>query len=180
MLPTGHIAAGFLTAYSIVKIARPDLELSQINQLLFFGAFFGFAPDLDEFYVFAKSRSWLVASETTSLMHRKFFSHTPVLWVLGGLIIFLFTSGFIKLLGLIILFSSLSHFLLDSIEHGIMWLWPFSSKVYALKDAGFNFLIKEKNFFKHSFQFLQIYTTRLSFYLEVLIILVAIFVSLNL
>ena len=61
MLPTGHIAAGFLTAHALIKILKPDLDASQVNQLLAFGAFWGFAPDLDVFYSFARQKNLLVS-----------------------------------------------------------------------------------------------------------------------
>lgn len=177
MLPTGHLAGGFLAAYSFIKIAKPDLDLSQINQLLAFGTFIGFVPDLDEFYAFAKNKSLLVASKTTPV-HRQYFFHAPVLWVLGGLVVYFASSNyFIQNLAIVFILSALSHFILDSIEFGIMWLWPFKKKLYALKDAASNRpIIQEENFFKHSFKFVLVYSKRLSFYLEVLIFFTALVV----
>jgi len=173
MLPTGHVAAGFLTAYAVIKIAKPDLDPGQINQLLLVGTFFGFAPDLDEFWFFLKNRNWLVAPVKVIKYHRHFWSHAPVVWLLAGMLVIVIAQNiWWQLVGLILWLAAWSHFVLDSIEYGIMWLWPASGKLYALKGAGRKpFITEEKNFFKHSFLFLKFYTTRVSFYLEVLIII---------
>jgi hypothetical protein len=180
MLPTGHAAAGFITAYSFIKIVKPDLDPSQINQLLYLGAFFGFSPDLDEFWFFFKTKGLLVAPADQKINHRYYLSHAPVLWLIVGVIIFVFSStAFWQSAGLLLWLCSWSHFLADSIEYGIMWLWPFNGKLFAFKDREINITIPERNFFKHSFTYLKLYTTRLSFYLEVLFIVLAILVLLN-
>jgi membrane-bound metal-dependent hydrolase YbcI (DUF457 family) len=176
MLPPGHIAAGYLTGYALLKFAKPALDSQQQTQLLWWSAFFGFAPDIDVFFVFFSTHSLLVAGDK-DVNHRKYFSHAPVLWLLAGLLIYFFApSTYLKYIGLLLWLASWSHFLLDSIEHGVMWLWPFSKKVFAIKNQGERTLIPEKNFFKHSLQFLKFYTTRVSFYLEVLIIAAALII----
>ena len=178
MLPTGHIAAGFLTAFGVIKILKPDLGPHQVNQLCMMGAFWGFAPDLDVFYSFAKQKSLLVSHSGTPI-HRKFFFHAPMVWLILGLSIFLFGSSvYLKTFGLIVWLASWSHFVLDSIEYGIMWLWPWKRKIYALWRAGEAWRIEEKNFFKHSFKFLYFYSKRISFYLEIVIILSALIILL--
>lgn len=177
MLPTGHIAAGFLTAHALVKILKPELDQHQINQLLMLGAFAGFAPDLDEFWFFYKNRSLLVAPKAEK-NHRAYISHVPVLWTLPGIVLYLLSPNeFGRIAGLIFCLVSLSHFLLDSIKYGIMWLWPFTSKLYALGNAGEKpFVIEEKNFLKHSFKYLRVYAKTVSFYLEIVIVISSIIV----
>lgn len=176
MLPTGHIAAGFLTAHALIKILKPDLDSNQLNQLLMAGAFWGFAPDLDVFYSFARQKNLLVAHASTPI-HRKYFFHAPILWLAAGLLVTLFASSvFVKLFGLIFWLASWSHFVLDSIEYGIMWLWPFNRKVYALMRREENLSIAETNFFRHSIKVLQEYAKRASCYLEILIILAALII----
>ncbi len=175
MLPPGHTAAGYLVAYSLLKIAKPELPTEQINQLLLLGAFFGFSPDLDMFVAFAKAKAFTFSEKYVS--HRRFYSHAPVLWLIPGLIIyFLATSVFIKYVGLLLWLGSWSHFIIDSVQYGIMWLWPFSSNVYALKDQGIDLVNKEKGFFKYWLYFLRLYKEKfqITFYLEILIILLAI------
>lgn len=176
MLPTGHIAGGYLTAFLFIKILKPEIDSNQINHLLIVGAFWGFAPDLDVFYAFAKQQNLLVSHPTTPI-HRKFFLHAPMFWLIVGLMIFFISaSTFGKLFGLILWFSSWSHFFLDSIEYGIMWLWPFNSKVYSLFNQEKKFRIEETNFLKHSFKFLYFYSKSITFYLEIFIIISALIV----
>ncbi len=174
MLPPGHIAAGYLTGYVLLKVANPALSPQEVQHLMMWTTFFGFAPDLDTFWAFFKQKSFLLSGEK-QVSHRKFYSHAPIIWLVVGLLIYFFGSSvYIKYFGLSLWLGSWSHFLLDSIEYGIMWLWPFSNKVYALKNVEIKVFIPEKNFFKHTWQFLKIYSTRVTFYLEVLIILIAI------
>ncbi len=176
MLPTGHIAAGYLTGYALLKFAHPNLTPIESQHLVIWATFFGFAPDIDVFFVFFKTSSLLVAGDE-KVNHRKYFTHTPILWLIPGLLIyFLGANVYIKFIGLALWLGSWSHFLLDSIEHGVMWFWPLSHKAYALKNRDVRLVIPEKNFIKHSWQFLKIYSKRLSFYLEVLIILTALII----
>lgn len=180
MLPTGHIAGGFLTGAALLQILKPDLPQTEMNQLLFWAMFWGFAPDLDEFWFFFKNRSLLVAPAGVKTNHHYYFSHAPVLWLAGGLLIYFFVSAdFWKAFGLLVWLGSWSHFVLDSVENGIMWLWPFNNRLYGLKNRGEKFVIAEKNFFKHSFKFLELYSKRISFYLEILIILTALIIYLK-
>lgn len=176
MLPTGHIAAGYLTGYALLKFSHPAVSIQQQTQLLWWAVFFGFAPDLDVFVYFALNKTLLVSGEAKK-NHRLYISHAPMLWLLAGLAIYFFASSiYLKNIGLLLWLGSWSHFLLDSVEYGIMWLWPFSAKIYAFKNRDVKVPVKEKTFFKHSAEFLKIYSKRLSFYLEVLIILLALIV----
>jgi|GEM_PF-480458 len=131
MLPPGHIAAGFLTATALIKITYPQVSGLELTHLLWWGIFFGFAPDLDMFYSFAKSKAF--KTDPSKGSHRLYFSHAPVLWLLAGVsIFFILSDPFWKFVGLLLWLGSWSHFLLDSIQYGIMWLWPLSHKVYSL------------------------------------------------
>ncbi len=182
MLPPGHIAAGYLTAYALIKIVRPDISPGEINQLLYWGMFFGFAPDLDKFWFFFKNRSLLVVPAGVKKYHRNYFTHAPVLWLAVGLGIFLFAqTGYLKLLGLVLWLGAWSHFILDSLEYGVIWLWPISDKLFAFKSAGVKlFVTEDKNFFTHSFKFLHAYATKsITFYCEIIIILIALIIYLK-
>lgn len=176
MLPTGHIAGGYLTVHALIKVFKPELDNHQLNQLLLAGVFFGFAPDVDEFWFFLKNKSWLVAPDGAEKHHRTYFTHAPLVWLITGLAIYVVgPTEFLRWLGLVVWLAAWSHFVLDSFEYGVMWLWPVSHRLYAFKNAGRDpLVIKEKNFFKHSLKFLWGYTKRISFYLEILIILAAI------
>jgi membrane-bound metal-dependent hydrolase YbcI (DUF457 family) len=177
MLPPGHIAAGFLTAKALLHFAHPGLSAAQQTHLLWWGAFFGFAPDLDNFVAFAKVRAWWYKPGTDSNIHRRFYSHLPVLWLFAGLLIYVFAwSPYYKMFGLVVWLGSWSHFLLDSIDiYGIMWLWPFNKEIWALKDRGVDVKINSKGFFEFWFNFLKFYVTRWTFYVELVLLISTLF-----
>ena len=173
MLPPGHAAAGYLTAWWLLKILKPELTLQETNQLLAWGAFIGFSPDLDMFYSFFKQRSFL-ASHIKTPIHRKFFSHAPILWAAAGcLVYFLAHSEYYRIFGLLVWLSSWSHFFLDSLEFGITWLWPLSGRLFGVWAVGERSGIEETKFFRHTLLILKNYARRPSFYLEILIIFIA-------
>lgn len=148
MLPTGHIAAGFLVAQGLLIVTEPSLTTTQTQALLWAGAFFGFVPDLDMFYAFFKSKSFTVPG--TKINHRYYLPHRPMVWLALGILVSIFAPNqFWQLFGIVIWLGSWSHFLLDSLQVGVMWLWPLNSKFYALKDPG----VKENNDTKGFFNF---------------------------
>ncbi|MBL8030518.1 MAG: metal-dependent hydrolase [Candidatus Doudnabacteria bacterium] len=177
MLPPGHIAAGFLTSVALVKLTNSSAEVSNINQFYLWGMFWGFAPDFDNFLAFYRMKSWWYKQGSDGGMHRKFYSHIPVLWLLVGVLAYVLApSAYWKTMALLMLFGSFSHFLLDSIEFGVKWLWPFSERLYALKNAGVNKEIRAEGFLNFWFSFLLLYKTRPTFFLELLVIASALIV----
>lgn len=181
MLPPGHIAAGFLTALAVIKLTGSHLSPGQIDQILLLGGLIGFVPDLDIFGAFAKVRKFKIDVEKAD--HRRYLAHAPILWLVGGLAVF-FTSTdpFIKTVGLVIWLSSWSHFLCDTLQYGIMWLWPFSKKLYAIKDRETKMADPGSNglgFFAYWLKFIRLYTTKavFSFSFEVLLIVAALLAS---
>jgi len=159
MLPPGHIAAGFLAAEALLKIAKPDLSPAQTHQMYYWGMIFGFLPDLDNFVAFAKVRSWWYKPGTDSNVHRKFFSHIPALWLIAGLVVYFFArSEFVSLLGLMLWLGSWAHFLLDSIDYGVMWLWPFNKELWAFKNRGIKSEIAAQGFVDYWLKYLKIAT----------------------
>jgi hypothetical protein len=175
MLPPGHIAGGYLTAYALVKLTGSQLTAHQQNFILAMGAFWGFAPDLDMFIGFFRHRHLTVLPN--GLNHRYLPTHAPLNWLIAGLaVIVLIPDTFGRYLGLTIWLGSWSHFLLDSFGYGIMWLWPLSKKVYSFKSVGIDYHNTEPNFFKYWIKFLLHYTYRLPFYLELIVIVSAVIV----
>jgi membrane-bound metal-dependent hydrolase YbcI (DUF457 family) len=174
MLPPGHIAAGFLTAEALLKIAHPALTGLQKQQMLWWGMFFGFAPDLDSFVSFAREKAWFVKDKANN--HRRFISHAPLLWALGGLGVWLFSRDvYWQTVGLLLWLASWSHFLLDSIEFGVMWLWPFNKEIWALKDRGIEGKFEGNSFLKYWINYLKFYFTRWTFYAEIFVLIVGLF-----
>jgi membrane-bound metal-dependent hydrolase YbcI (DUF457 family) len=175
MLPPGHIAAGFLTAKALLHFTGQGLTQTQQNHLLWWGIFFSFAPDLDSFISFAKEKSFAVRNPAKN-NHRKFVSHVPILWAIAGfLIFFLSRTQYFKVFGLILWLCSWSHFILDSIEYGIMWLWPFNKEKWALKDRGIDKPIVGKTFTEYWLNFLKFYITRWTFYAEIIVLISVLF-----
>lgn len=147
MLPTGHIVAGFIVAHSLLAVTDPQLTPSQTQILLWTGAFFGFVPDLDMFYAFFKTKSFTVPAP--KINHRFYLPHRPMIWLAVGVLVSVFASNpFWQLFGLLIWLGTWSHFVLDSLELGVMWLWPLNTKFYALKDPGIRENNETKGFFK--------------------------------
>jgi membrane-bound metal-dependent hydrolase YbcI (DUF457 family) len=113
--------------------------------LMALGVFFGFAPDLDFFYGFAKAKTWTATEQEFN--HRRYLSHAPILWLLlGGFIYFIGPHPFWKEVGILLWIGSWTHFVLDSIESGVMWLWPFQTVQYAFLPIRKKYLTSEKRF----------------------------------
>jgi membrane-bound metal-dependent hydrolase YbcI (DUF457 family) len=173
MLPPGHVAAGFLTAKALLNIAQPELPQHQLTELIWWGMFFSFAPDLDNFVAYAKIKSWWYKRGMDGSMHRQFYSHVPLIWLIPSLIIyFVAESEYVKYVGLMMLVGSFSHFILDSIEFGVPWLWPFNKEVWALKDRGVRRSIEANGFFEYWWKMVWAYTKRWTFYAEIIILII--------
>lgn len=175
MLPPGHIAGGYLTSKLLQKALPYTFTTREKKILSFCGAFFGFMPDLDFFYAFAKAKSWIISTEMID--HRTFLTHTPLPWMILGLLVFtLAKKPFAKAIGLLLWLGTWSHLILDSIEHGVRWLWPFSKHLYAI--AGVVERIDTRSAFVSFWgSFLTWYATHsITFYFEGIIILVALYV----
>ncbi len=177
MLFPGHIASGYLVAKFLLKIQPTDLSPNEINSLLAWGAFWGFAPDLDLIFPFIKLRTWKL---NTKISHRRVWTHAPLVWLLAGLGVYFFgPTPYVKYFGLIIWLASWSHFLGDSIEYGIMWLWPFSKKQFAfhkVPDEDRFLDLPAKSFYWSLFK--EEYLKNYTFYIECGIIIIAISVYL--
>jgi hypothetical protein len=179
MLPPGHIVGGYFTGLVVTKLLVPGLSPHETSLLLGLSAFFGFAPDLDYFIAFAKVGKLRV--EHDEVNHRNFISHAPGLWLAIGLLVYTLSHDpFTKAVGLTIWLGSWSHFILDSFEYGIQWFWPFSTRLYALKDRAIKEDFYGTGFWNYWLKFLRYYTTRVSFYLELILIIFGIFAFIHL
>ena len=177
MLPPGHIAAGYIVSNIFLKLSHPQLPLSDQNTLLLWGIFFSFAPDLDFFVAFNKTKSLTISDDVN---HRNMYSHAPIIWLVAGLIVvfygWLLDSVFVEMFGLLLWLGSWTHFVLDTIQYGIMWLWPWSKGLVALRDKGIKSNLPPSSFLRHWLNFLKFYVTKikLTFYLELIVIATAI------
>ena len=144
MMPYDHAAAGYLLTFILIKLLHPALTPDQVNSLLLWGLFWGVAVDWDMIISYSMLKSLKMSSK---ISHRRFLTHTPLPWLAVGLSVYLLASSlYWKYFGLVILAGAGSHLLVDSIEIGVMWLWPFSKKQYALFEwADGDFFQDEKN-----------------------------------
>lgn len=180
MLPPGHIAAGYLVSYGLLSISPFTFSANQTEILLLAGSFFGFAPDLDMFYAFSKAHGFTIPGK--HINHRRFITHAPLLWFLAAMLVVFFSRDpFVIYLGILIWLGSWSHFLLDSFNVGIMWLWPFSNELLATRNAGKKESNPVKGFFSHWIWMVNHYikTSRITFCLEIVLILISVFILLN-
>jgi membrane-bound metal-dependent hydrolase YbcI (DUF457 family) len=183
MILPGHLAAGYMVATAVIKIAKPELDPASLNYLLAWGTFSGMVPDLDSFWVFFKNKRFIFKDETIN--HRDFLSHVPLVWFLICLVLTLFLwfgqNQLLKYGSLILLFGSLSHFIFDSIQMGVMWLWPFSRRKLALLNRYHGNIVKEESFLKYWLRFGKLYYINFTetFWAEVVLTVIGIIVFLN-
>lgn len=160
---------------AFLSVMPGSLTTGEKRKLVWWGVFLAFAPDLDTFYSFYKSSSFIV--NTTVANHRIYLTHTPVLWLAAGLLIFILAKKpYYKALGLLVWLASWSHFILDSIEYGVRWLWPFKNNLYAIIPGSHVTVASKGGFFSYWLYFLQTYSHTLTFYLEIIIIISAIII----
>jgi membrane-bound metal-dependent hydrolase YbcI (DUF457 family) len=179
MLPPGHVAAGYLVGRVLLNFLPSGLSVNEQSQIIWWTMFFSFAPDIDMFFSFFRERKFII-QDTKGNNHRQYYSHAPILWLVLALCIFIATdSTYVKYFSLALLFGSFSHFILDSIEYGIMWLWPINKKVYAFKKLSESTPNLKTTFLSYWWNFVKAYTRKITFYFEIIIILLAIFINLN-
>lgn len=172
MFWTGHIAAGYLVSVATVSSFNlgSSLTPSQISGLLIFGTIISVAPDLDLILFFKKNKSVKLQAGTS---HRTYLSHSPLIWLAAALSVYLLgPSPLIKSAGLLIWSCSWTHFVLDYIDYGIMWFWPFSDKKYHLftpVDERSVFTGDETPAEYYRKFFFRIYSKTWTFYLEIAI-----------
>ena len=179
MLPPGHIAAGYLAASAYESIFHPVLTINQNRNLLWIGALAGFIPDIDMFFAFFKVGAWRIDAKKAD--HRSFFTHYPALWLLTSLIIFIvgkiLSNVFVQSISIVIFLGTLSHFILDSLDsgNGIKWLWPFSDRLYTIKNN--SLVTHSDNFFTYWFGLIGLYfkKAKVTAILEIILIISAIY-----
>ena len=133
MVLPGHLSGGYLAARAVLFLTHASFSPTQAATLLVIGTLAGEAPDIDLLFFYFNQRS--KASKKVA-EHRGYFTHTPLVWLVLSLAIVttgrIFDSSFVQSIGWMILAGTFCHFILDSLEHGIRWLWPFSNKRRAL------------------------------------------------
>lgn len=128
MLPPAHVSAGYVTSVVLLHFTP---ETDNALRVLGAGMIFGALPDVD--YTF----SFISRDPEKKRDHRRFCTHAPITWVVPGLVIaFLSSLPEYRYLALAAMAGALSHIILDSLDYGCMWLWPYSVKMYGLMNQG--------------------------------------------
>ncbi|MBI4087462.1 MAG: metal-dependent hydrolase [Candidatus Liptonbacteria bacterium] len=132
MTPIGHAAAGYAVTYAALEIANKPLPDQQITSLIFWGIFWAVIVDWDQVITLVVGKS--LRLRVNKFNHRRSPSHAPLVWLaLCGIAYLFANSPYGHTFTFVMLLGSMSHMLLDSIEYGIMWRWPFGKKLYALE-----------------------------------------------
>lgn len=187
MVLPGHLAGGYIFTKALLAWTHAAFSSSQATALLIIGTLAGELPDIDLLHFYFANRSEF----STENNHRHYITHAPIFWLIISLVVALiglvFQSAFIEYLGWIILGGSWSHLILDSIEDGIMWLWPLSHKKFALRTMP-DFDPQEYRG-THRIGTIPFYweyivntyiRTRITFYVEVLLTAAAIYIAIGL
>lgn len=176
MLPLGHVAGGYLLSKTILKIFPSNLSEASKETLSCWGAILGFLPDIDIFFAFYQTGSLTI--NHTVADHRLYLTHTPLIWLVLGLVISLlfWNKPFWKNFGLIVWVGTWSHMLFDSIDYGVRWLWPITEKTYAIMSGNIVVNAQANNFFGYWLEFLKAYSSTPTFYVEILVIISALWI----
>lgn len=177
MLPPGHLAAGYLATKLSIQALLPLYP--QADQLKFWivGIASSFFVDLDVFVTFLKIGR--PVSGTKGVNHRMDFTHAPSLHVsialIGFVLSILISSSDLQLYAILYCIGTLTHFILDSTYYGIMWAWPFSHKLYALRNAGVDSELPQRSVLAYWKTYFGLYIRKVEFYIELLFLIIAIY-----
>lgn len=178
MVLPGHIAGGYLATKALLFISHAQFSSKETLVLYVIGIIASEGPDFDLFKFSSDQKS----GHTNKDNHRKYITHAPVVWL--GLSAAIYSAGaligsqFFSYIGLAVLVGSWSHFLADSIEYGIMWLWPFSYKFYTLRHVPEENISGQKGTLAYYWTYItKYYVKRWTCYVEILLIAVAILVA---
>lgn len=130
LIAHGPIAT--LTSAFVVKDEFKKLKIVEKVLFILFTLLLGILPDFDIFYLVARGQS--------ALMHHHLITHTPIFWILLGLILYLLMKIFHfpkskrlkRMFFLTFLISSLSHLFFDLFTGHIMLFYPFSKHFYTI------------------------------------------------
>ena len=171
MILSGHLALGYLVTYGLLKLFNFGFSAADTNFILLLGTVFGAIVDLDFFSYFIKNKTLRIKENVS---HRDQMSHSPLLWLIVGLIVFFFGSDlFSKVIGLTIWLSTWGHFVFDTFEHGVMWRYPFSNKKYSLFGDNKFKSRKDESLVRHYLRFFtEFYPSTRTFWIELIVVVV--------
>lgn len=183
MVLPGHLAGGYLAARAVLDLAPAAASLSptQTAILIVIGTIFGDSPDIDLLFYYFNQKSSRPDMDENG--HRHYVTHTPAFWLALSLAIaaagYIAGSIFVQFIGWMVLAGSWTHLLLDSIEFGVRWLWPLTSRRFSLMKGSPD---PEIDAPKGSLSYYRIYLLKTSFrnvtfYAELLVTALALWIA---
>ncbi len=180
MVLPGHLAGGYLASSAILLLSNNLLTNPEMVSLLMIGTIAGELPDIDLFLFSKEEHDQIKKHKKMSVCnHREYITHAPVFWlILCSIVVlsgYIFDNHFAQMLGQIILAGTCSHLLLDSIDDGVMWLWPYSKKRYAIFKASTETHVRIHSL-KYYWKFITTqYPKYWTFYVEIFISIIAVY-----
>jgi hypothetical protein len=172
MLWIGHLALGYLVFKLFSFLVPMSLTGHEQTILLAVALIASVLPDLDFIPFFIRNKSMKLQSGKS---HREGFSHAPLFYTLiAAILLAIPFSNLFHMAVLVGLVSIIGHFIGDTIEYGVPWLWPFSSKRYALHQVSPEKISRKSSTigFYWTF-FVKIYVKNYTFCLDLLCVLAA-------
>lgn len=125
MTTFAHIGGGIAVAATVQHFIFKE-EITPSTILV--GMVIGLLPDLDSIFAFLLGK-WSPGSQMLS--HHRYFSHTPLFFILVSGVIWLIFDWKLAFLFFAV---TMTHLLMDSwsTDDGIMWLWPISSEQFSI------------------------------------------------
>lgn len=181
MVLPGHLAGGYIATTAVLSLAPWSFSANELTALYIIGILAGWIPDIDLFaFYFEKKNN----NYSTNSSHREYITHIPIFWIAMFSLILLIgiicSSPFTIILSFVLLTGTMSHLVLDSIDYGIVWLKPFSSKRFCLfpmqlikedpKLVATGSLIYYWNYLKGA------YLKQVTFYAEIIVTIIALII----
>ena len=181
MVLPGHLAGGYIATTALLAVFHPDFSIVQTNILLIIGTLAGELPDIDllKLYVDNKPNDKKTNGKHTTDNHHSYITHAPFFWLIISLIIvacgFIAHSIFTQYIGWLIISGTWTHFIFDSIEFDVRWLWPFSNKYYSLikREHTKNITARPGTFLNYIQFITQEYVKSITFWLEIIVTITA-------
>lgn len=186
MVLPGHIAGGYLATTFILGLSSTPFTTTELAIIYVVGILAGEIPDLDLLFFYFNKKNNGTSKKAT---HRDYITHLPMFWLSLGMTLFLYgyslNSPLVMTLALVLVAGTFSHFILDSIEYGIQWFKPLSHRricLFEIKDiADFEKKSTHNHVRTGSLLFYwnyvrTIYVRQISFYAELLVVIIALVV----
>ncbi|MDE1975091.1 MAG: metal-dependent hydrolase [Patescibacteria group bacterium] len=175
MVLPGHLAGGYIVTRALLAWTHAAFSSAQNTALLVIGTIAGELPDIDLAWFYLTN---VVNGGSDKDNHRDHVTHAPLFWLTLSLTIvvigYIIKDIFVQYIGWSVLVGTWSHFILDSIEYGIRWLWPFSNRRFCLREISDVGITATRGSLSYYWQFVTgHYPRRITFYAEILVVCIA-------